>query len=107
VGAGALFAAPTSCGYAHSPFEEFTSFGNVENGMKSLVGNVIGVGLPPQGSSGGVTFNVMNALNPFDMSAGAAWKLGLWGCVVDKIAGWVGVNRKMANLPAPLNKIRV
>ena len=45
--------------------------------------------------------------NRWDLKRAVGLQGLLIGAVVHKVCGWLGINRSFANLPAPLNKIRI
>lgn len=81
--------------------------GDLDGAARTAITNLTGIYIVGASAGGGVRFDVARALNPFDLSAGAAWKMALLGGIIHKVANMAGVNRHMSSLPSPLNKLRV
>ena len=99
--AGLVFAAPQ--GY-DSPFARLQA-GDMGGFGRMLLANLTGIRISAAGRIDPVP--MMNVLNPFDFSMGAAWKMALMGGIIHKIANWVGVNRQFQRLPGFLSKLRI
>ena len=77
---------------AHASPLEATMQGDYNGAMNLLIENFTGF-YPPEGR--------------WDIQRAVGLKGLVIGAVVHKVMGWLGINRSFANLPAPLNKIRI